>query len=1066
MFFLGNHDYLLWNRQSSFDGNYYLHRLVISSFCEISISINLIKFFIHRGSCVDFLNKRGFTPLDIAIQQNNTKIISLLIWFETKKFQLFTTIDYLNTYTDTNIENLSKYLYSNSMIFRWYQSKEILKERLSEEEKNNEKSWILEGYEIGTLNLSNKFKNEIFDSNNLLIYHENDKNSSAFLKYHKLSCIIFKKILHLNNVHKNIENDSYFYLQQYPSFPGIEFAISSFFDEFIGFGYSYRTLTKITTNDNVSFPISFILGIEGNGLNTFLCSDEKLQNLLKTLDRNNFYELFLTCLLINFKNAKAENFKVEKHDQAHRIIGICNNEDAFTPSLLYNPQEKSFFISKSILYCMNIINHPITTRVREKFLGINIGQVLRSWLDQLINYNHQCQLLFTENELWKFQMGNKNINPCLILISFYKSTFTEIYNKFQRLQKILKSSKDCTCLDVLCSLTPELGYLYEEAFYSSDSPLERFNYLNELINKYNNNIIINQNLTSKSCNLISSIRISPEDCLDELNRLERQLNTSIHSRIKIREKLIQGDTILFENLLIDSEKEKIINGIDNDHQNLFPPLQFNEIHENYSYKIIKLIMKGNYQILKINQCANLNKKLFQNLYQSSPQLMELELINCKISQDILSTLIYFNSLKSLKLQSLQIEETQISICHLTLINLSIISLNNIKTIYFPDTIKSLHVENCINLEHLKPQTSMYKSKNTIQSFLNNSNKFKTILNSNELKNFLVSKFYCYNCPNLDPWGKIFYSNDFGGSIRDCEVIKLVDVPLQFENNNVYDVLISSICHTNINQAFKLFRKIVHFLNISPWKFYLIFSKLQIQGSSLRLLHPLTVTAQIYNDFFATLKDFSIHDVLNEVIDHYFISSLVESCPNLNFIDISNSTKISDQELIKISCHCRYLQTFILDSCPLISNTGVIYIVKNCLQLKILSLNNTKVSNKSIKLVSKVSIHIHSIHLLHCSLVNDIGVGSIARHVNSNLLEFSLPQNITDKSIDRISRYCKNLVFIDISCCKQLTDNSIHKLVKSCTLLETIVLSDFCVSSDCVNFLKNTYPNITLKFVSI
>ena len=106
-------------------------------------------------------------------------------------------------------------------------------------------------------------------------------------------------------------------------------------------------------------------GIKGENLHEVLTDPAKADRI-DQLDPLAFSELILASLLVNFEDAKPDNFILELLPQGtYRLIGI-DNDHAFVPPLV--KEGSSTVQVKCILYCHDLMQKPIHPCAKERSL--------------------------------------------------------------------------------------------------------------------------------------------------------------------------------------------------------------------------------------------------------------------------------------------------------------------------------------------------------------------------------------------------------------------------------------------------------------------------------------------------------------------------------------------------------------------------------------------------------------------------------------------------------------------------------------------------------------------------
>lgn len=205
------------------------------------------------------------------------------------------------------------------------------------------------------------------------------------------------------------------------------------------------------------------------------------------------------------------------------------------------------------------------------------------------------------------------------------------------------------------------------------------------------------------------------------------------------------------------------------------------------------------------------------------------------------------------------------------------------------------------------------------------------------------------------------------------------------------------------------------------------------------------------------------------------SAIARGCPNLRVLSLWNVPMIGDESLIEIS-KCHFLESLDLSHCPLISNTGLSSIAKNCPNLSSLTIESCKnIGNESLEVISRCCPNLQSVTIKDCPNVGDQGVATLFSSylVPTKVKLQSL--DITDFSLAVIGRYGKSITNLAltnlrnvsqkgfwamgnagnleslmsltvISCCG-ITDLSLEAIGKGCRVLKHMVLKKCWFISD-------------------
>ena len=152
--------------------------------------------------------------------------------------------------------------------------------------------------------------------------------------------------------------------------------------------------------------------IEGDLVSEVWDNDE----LFKDLDPYHTGLLILGALFINPEDGKEDNYILSPDRK--KLIPI-DNDHAFVPGTVWKGEEtflskyklgqwqvKGTLQTKTVLFCLDMMNKPIPHSVRKQFLSLDPDTFLEEWLKQLVVINDKYQHFFPD------------ITECFILKQF------------------------------------------------------------------------------------------------------------------------------------------------------------------------------------------------------------------------------------------------------------------------------------------------------------------------------------------------------------------------------------------------------------------------------------------------------------------------------------------------------------------------------------------------------------------------------------------------------------------------------------------------------------------------
>ena len=210
----------------------------------------------------------------------------------------------------------------------------------------------------------------------------------------------------------------------------------------------------------------------------------------------------------------------------------------------------------------------------------------------------------------------------------------------------------------------------------------------------------------------------------------------------------------------------------------------------------------------------------------------------------------------------------------------------------------------------------------------------------------------------------------------------------------------------------------------------------------------------------TLREFQLSNtsVTDEGIDH-----LVNSCTQLEYIDLSHSTFITNASIQKITTtypglktlklnqcgtlteqafvhigNCSLLHTLDIGSCCIIRDPAFTYIAQ-CTALRSFGLNDCWfLTSAAMQALSAKLTHLEEIHMYKCNMDDSAILALTSECHKLKYLKLSEAKNITSSAFEHIGDRCAKLKFLDLSECKNVRNEALEH-VSNCLLLEVLVL---------------------------
>ena len=175
------------------------------------------------------------------------------------------------------------------------------------------------------------------------------------------------------------------------------------------------------------------------------------------------------------------------------------------------------------------------------------------------------------------------------------------------------------------------------------------------------------------------------------------------------------------------------------------------------------------------------------------------------------------------------------------------------------------------------------------------------------------------------------------------------------------------------------------------------------------------------------------------------------CGDLRYLDLGGCRRVEDSGLRALAVGCPHLEVFKLAGCDVLTNISLKALCKHSKSMVDLTLGGCKkFFDKDFEqylpqCVFKESLT--SLDLSGCSSITDRGVSVVCKVFGSNLYNLGLSgANITDFSSVVIGELCKRLRTLDMSGCRNITDESVHSASRKVSGLTTLKLDGTKVST--------------------
>ncbi|EGC39421.1 hypothetical protein DICPUDRAFT_75070 [Dictyostelium purpureum] len=561
------------------------------------------------------------------------------------------------------------------------------------------------------------------------------------------------------------------YLKFKPQFPGIEYAVQILSEQL--FGENLTTFCELGSINSI--PVLLSQKVPGVVLVDILNQNPNITN---EIESSNISKQIILSIIINNADGNLGNYIIvpnenNSHNRTIYKMFSIDNDQSFMPSkatglLIFSRFSKSLQ-SDTVLFLFDQMNHVVHQDIIDCFKDLDIYNVLKTWLENLITYHNKMLKLFSSKK--KELKQNKET---IIGVSFNNGMIIHLYSKLKRLQQLLKdnSKEPTTHLDLLSTLEPLVANRYKSYLNLNISIKERynkyFNYKNPTIQQltcttHSSAQILQSKGIPNSNDIILKLweeEYSPLKTLGELNNQNKKLKHLSDLILKLYQKesyiisnydiecLLEADfsTITQHQFIILSEylklKEISVLIFRNSqikfnllHSNLFKQIvpnllnKFNPLNQFNLDSIIILDLSGcaglfNLGIqayfstiefnllnkLKLDRCPQLS-----SVYISAPNLVFLSATECKKLDNIN---IKTPSIKYLNVKGSKL--TNFDIFDLSQLDKSYNAFNNLEYLNISETefstikIKSTKLK-CLDMSLMKKLTTAYLEVQSIES---------------------------------------------------------------------------------------------------------------------------------------------------------------------------------------------------------------------------------------------------------------------------------------------------------------------------------------------------------------
>ena len=232
---------------------------------------------------------------------------------------------------------------------------------------------------------------------------------------------------------------------------------------------------------------------------------------------------------------------------------------------------------------------------------------------------------------------------------------------------------------------------------------------------------------------------------------------------------------------------------------------------------------------------------------------------------------------------------------------------------------------------------------------------------------------------------------------------------------------------------------------------------------------------------------SFHRTSN-LINNYLFIEICQNCKRLQYIDLSNKSYITNNEICIIANNCIKLVYINLSGCNLLTNSlgylsqkckrlsrfnlskltidkkYILQFVQNCNKLKSIDFEKTLFTYLKNEIINEVSNHCNNLCWLNLSYTNvsDDNVLEILKKTRLlNSLKLENCYYLTDNLFINGSKYMSNLEILNIKNCEKLTIKSFeNNLIKHCHKIQYLNMKNcWRIRSYIIKKLAEVNPNL-------
>jgi F-box/leucine-rich repeat protein 2/20 len=184
---------------------------------------------------------------------------------------------------------------------------------------------------------------------------------------------------------------------------------------------------------------------------------------------------------------------------------------------------------------------------------------------------------------------------------------------------------------------------------------------------------------------------------------------------------------------------------------------------------------------------------------------------------------------------------------------------------------------------------------------------------------------------------------------------------------------------------------------------------------------------------------------------------VKDCENLEVLDLSYCSNLSDVALQYISEYCPKLIHLDISGCSLIGSDGLSAVYRHCSKLEKLRLmlcDQPSLTPECLADITKFAQAIKVLELTGVRQLTDASAEKIARYGSQiQFLAMNGCVDITDRAVSAIGKNCTQLRVVEFCACKKVTVQSLLDVIHTVKTLTRMVISECSISDSELEILR-------------